>query len=1197
MVLPFEEVASSDEDSISITSTRSSDPEAEYNVEKILAEQVHEDGVRRYLLKWEGYPLHSATWEPAENLLGAQLLSNWEAEKAEIRAGTRSPFDVLEHEAAQEEHIAEKQKRHRRRVAKRRKRGLPSGDTSDGSADDVAMRDGDSEDERPPAAARQKRVKAVAPKRKGVAVKVTKKSSRQAAAAESSSDENSDEEMSVSDDSLVEEARNQQRANKNGNQSTSTSRSAAPPAPLRARGTANALAKAANKVTKTASSIQKPASARKTSASSSANPKSADRSLPSSSARKSAPSTASFGPTETTTSTRLPVLPTDPPKRSSTGNVTMTLNPTPGPRARRISESDPRHQRYANLSEQNRFLKHSRKEGAPDPSMLGTFNAATGKFDEPAARAAGDSSASTIPSVFGRRDAPAPTRKRSLSPPSPRAAAPSALTDDNTTPYTRVCWDWRNSTCTKPPGTCIFAHHYITCPHWKNGYCNKSEKDCRFDHREGRDPVKPRREQAFPAPSAFPPPNIPSRQPPSFQQSPVRQAPGMSPPSVQHSPMHQVSGMSPPSVQQSPLHQVSGMSSPHVPSHEEVRAPLERRGLSSPIDSRLSARKPTRPMVLSLKDIACRDFMRGYCRFGDGCRQAHGHTDFDIRLGDVTCFHWYDGDYCNKGDRCVFAHRLTEYRIEQPGSGVFHFRPFNTDPSGERNAPLLTEAAANTRPTNTSQKQRPPEHLVTCYFWLKGHCFKGDRCHFAHYLTEWRAGTPGTGHITHVPMAGDPSDKTNVASLTEAGSRRQSLKESRAVDIPADDAMDTDDGPSLNAPATSSNAVPVSRKSSSSVQKQVVEPAPAQDTTSAVTSGDALPTDAPTRVSEHQQTDGSNDKPSSMSAKDLLAMNMERLLNISDVKKEDRVFIMMPETKAPEIQLIAKMFEERFKKPDYKGRQCKVWTSLEPGSWELCLKSSTCLLLIHPEVPLWDIPYLGKALHDRVFRVFSINLDPASAALDQNDPNATCRRLFPMGDVVFLTDDVFLHKPGKVLAIIDKINKSNKAKPLGATRNKIATRPGIKAWLADLVINQKEGTDDPRLSMLLTEIWKLCPIEKENEEYPGHPSENADVISLAPEQLPTFQALVQTDRVKATDYIVNWFAGWAFMNASKFRRFTVCHEEPGTGEKVLDKDYNLVTKGIADPRDWGKAFKYLLVKTPDQWIEKEEAKVRPTERS
>ena len=319
MVLPFEEVASSDEDSISITSTRSSDPEAEYNVEKILAEQLHDDGVLRYLLEWEGYPLHSATWEPAENILGAQLLSNWETEKAEHRAGTRSPFDVLEHEAAQEEHIAEREKRHRRRVAKRRKRGLPSGSTSDESANNVATRDGDSEDEGPLAAALQKRVKTVVPKRKGVAVKVTKNLNRQAAAAVSSSDENSDDETSISDESLVEEARDLQRANTNGNQSKpATSRPATRPTPSRARssGTTTAPAKTANRVTKTASSIQKPASARKASASSSANPEPADRSLPSSSARKSAPSTATFGPADTTTSTRLPVLPTDPPKRS-----------------------------------------------------------------------------------------------------------------------------------------------------------------------------------------------------------------------------------------------------------------------------------------------------------------------------------------------------------------------------------------------------------------------------------------------------------------------------------------------------------------------------------------------------------------------------------------------------------------------------------------------------------------------------------------------------------------------------------------------------------------------------------------------------------------------------------------------------------------------------------------------------------------
>jgi len=1185
MVLPFEEVASSDEDSISITSTQESDPEAEYNVEKILAER-YEDGVKQYLLKWEGYPLHSATWEPAENLIGALLLTNWEVEKLEVEAGAKSPFDVFEYEEAQEDYLAEKEKRHRRRKEKRRKRGLSvsmSGSASDASANDVVMRDGDSSDEGPLAAAAQRRVKTAIPKRKGVAVKVTKQSSRQAAAAGSSSDENSDDEMSISDDSLVEEARNQQRVNINGDKTTpATPKSATRPTPSRARssGTTTAPANAANRVAKTASSIQKPPSARRNTASStSAQPRPADRSLPSSSARKSAPSTATFGPVNPTPATRLPVLPTDPPQRKSSGNVSMTLNPAKGPRARRISESDPRHQRYANLSEQNRFLKHSRKEAAPDPSMLGTFNAVTGKFDEPVARAlpatsraAGPSSASTIPSVFGRRDAPAPTRRRSISPPSPKIPAPSASSGDNTTPYLRVCWHWRDSVCQND--RCTFAHHYITCPDWKRGECTKAEKDCRFDHREGKDPILPgSRDRPFA--SEFPLSNGPARQPPSVQQSPI----------------HQVSGMSPPSVQQSPMHQVSGMSPPHtVPSREENPIHLERRSVTDPLDSRPNMTKPTQPTLFSMKDIACRDFLRGYCRFGDDCRQTHGQAILDISLKDITCYHWNHTN-CKHGDRCDYAHRLTDYRIEQPGSGVIHLKPFGTDSSGERNASPPTETV-DTHRLSTSTIQRPPDMFVTCHFWLKGKCKKGANCHFAHYLTEWHAGPPGSGRTKHVPMAGDTSGKTK-ASLSEAGSRRQSLNETRAVGSSAADAMVTDDGPPSSAIATSSNAVPVSRKPSSSVQRQVVEQSSAQDTTPVVKPNITLPLDAPADVSETPKTDTPMNLSSPLSAKDLLNMNMERLLNISDVRKEDKVFIMMPESKASAIQLIAKMFEERFKQPDYKGRNCKIWTSLEPDSWDMCLKSSACLLLVHPDVPLWDVPHLGKVLHGSAFRVFSINLDAAAADLDESGPNAAFRRLFPMGDVVFLTDDVFLHKPGKVLAIIDKIKQGNKVKPLGATRNKIATRPGIKAWLADLVINQKEGEEDPRLSMLLTEIWKLCPIEKEDERYPGHPSEDSDIISLAPEQLPTFQNLLQTDRAKATDYIVNWFAGWAFMNASKFRRFTVCHEEPGTGKQIIDKDYNLVTKGIADPRGWGEAFKYLLVKTPDQWIEKEEAKVRP----
>lgn len=332
--------------------------------------------------------------------------------------------------------------------------------------------------------------------------------------------------------------------------------------------------------------------------------------------------------------------------------------------------------------------------------------------------------------------------------------------------------------------------------------------------------------------------------------------------------------------------------------------------------------------------------------------------------------------------------------------------------------------------------------------------------------------------------------------------------------------------------------------------------------------------------------DTNNNASSEMAGPHPLNASIERLLRISDTRSEERVFVMMPDAKAAEVKYIVKAFEERFKQPDYKDRDCKIRTSQKPGSWEACFGHSACLLIVHPDVHLWDVPALGKVLHNTGFRVFSVSFDPVLVTANKSDPTFTCQRLFAEGNVIFLTDDVFLHHPREALLIIESVNKSNAGKPLGATRNKIATRPGIKSWLLDLVTKQKEGEEDPRKLLLLQAIWDLCPFEKEDDVYPGNPSEESDLVSLAPEQLPTFQDLLRTDRAKATDYIVNWFAGWSFMNATKFRRFTVIHEEPGTAKEVMTKDYKLVHQGgQADPRGWGKEFQYLVVKTPEQWLE------------
>ena len=63
------------DDSISVTSTPydSEDPDVEYTVEDILAQDDDMNGVTKYLVRWANYPLEKCTWEPEENM-GHELL-------------------------------------------------------------------------------------------------------------------------------------------------------------------------------------------------------------------------------------------------------------------------------------------------------------------------------------------------------------------------------------------------------------------------------------------------------------------------------------------------------------------------------------------------------------------------------------------------------------------------------------------------------------------------------------------------------------------------------------------------------------------------------------------------------------------------------------------------------------------------------------------------------------------------------------------------------------------------------------------------------------------------------------------------------------------------------------------------------------------------------------------------------------------
>jgi hypothetical protein len=112
----------SDFDSISTTSTVPSEQKDEYPVEAILAETIARDGKGPlYLVKWEGYPITRATWEPAASFDDETTLLDWEVKKHGIESGLEPAFDMKNFQAQLKAVESAKAKRRARRKAKKKK--------------------------------------------------------------------------------------------------------------------------------------------------------------------------------------------------------------------------------------------------------------------------------------------------------------------------------------------------------------------------------------------------------------------------------------------------------------------------------------------------------------------------------------------------------------------------------------------------------------------------------------------------------------------------------------------------------------------------------------------------------------------------------------------------------------------------------------------------------------------------------------------------------------------------------------------------------------------------------------------------------------------------------------------------------------------------------------------------------------------
>ncbi|KAL8956007.1 MAG: hypothetical protein Q9193_006337, partial [Seirophora villosa] len=138
---PSEPCESSDDDTVSLTSTAASEEHETYVLEAIRCEK-EVDGVTKYLVKWEGYDELRDTLEPKEHLQ-EQTLLDWADEKMRITRGLAKPFDYALWEQRVDKQSAAKEKRVNRRRQKRIDLGLPVSEQHPSPPDSLYDEDSD----------------------------------------------------------------------------------------------------------------------------------------------------------------------------------------------------------------------------------------------------------------------------------------------------------------------------------------------------------------------------------------------------------------------------------------------------------------------------------------------------------------------------------------------------------------------------------------------------------------------------------------------------------------------------------------------------------------------------------------------------------------------------------------------------------------------------------------------------------------------------------------------------------------------------------------------------------------------------------------------------------------------------------------------------------------------------------------------
>ncbi|KAI4168653.1 MAG: hypothetical protein LQ343_006234 [Gyalolechia ehrenbergii] len=221
-----------------------------------------------------------------------------------------------------------------------------------------------------------------------------------------------------------------------------------------------------------------------------------------------------------------------------------------------------------------------------------------------------------------------------------------------------------------------------------------------------------------------------------------------------------------------------------------------------------------------------------------------------------------------------------------------------------------------------------------------------------------------------------------------------------------------------------------------------------------------------------------------------------------------------------------------------------IYRHTDQGAWaHFCEMVDQGVIICHATfIDYWAIPNLAHTLK-RTINMFSFSLEPMSC----HAPDPHLIRLFPAGTAILLTDSLFLLRPVETARILAWFRLYIlPTKPHGTW--KICTRPAIREWLLKIQASLRyyNGRD---FVTCYGEVMRLLPSGMTKNVNHDIPKDNAHIACMVPgmsnfhEALGTnIKHLVEMDNgaITQNDHaLCSWFAGWAMMKQEKFRRFHI----------------------------------------------------------